>query len=202
MRPPRLALVVCLLLGSWSAPAWAQTDRRAFVHADLGFGSMEDDEGSLGKGLAFGAAIGGTLLDNVQIEFSATRMHHDRAVAISWEGHIASFVGRLIYRGGGPGSAVRWFAGAGAGYYAYEGTITDTIFPTITSTPTVERFDYSFGGLVYETGGGIEIAAGGNAFLRPELWVTIPRGERIGGGRTPEPPFLIARGTVVAGLRF
>jgi hypothetical protein len=187
----------------WRAPsAAAQGDHRAFVHADFGYGSMEDDEGSLGKGLAFGAALGGTIVDAVQAEFAVTHMHHERSVAISWEGTITSYVARIMYRTGGLGSTVRWFAGAGGGYYAYDGTISETIFPALASGPVVDRFDYSFSGLVYETGGGLEIMTGKNVFVRPELWATIPRGQRTAGGRTPELPFLIVRGAVVAGLRF
>jgi Outer membrane protein beta-barrel domain len=202
MQTGRIAVVVCLLVCWCASSALAQGDRRNFIHADFGYGSMEDDEGSLGNGLAFGAAIGRRLVDEVQAEFSVTRMHHQRAMAISWEGNITSYIARIMYRSGGVGSTVRWYAGAGAGYYAYDGTISETIFPSLSSGPVVDRFDYSFSGLAYETGGGLEIAAGKNVFVRPELWVTIPHGERTAGGRTPEPPFLIARGAMVAGLRF
>ncbi len=163
---------------------------------------MEDDEGGLGRGVALGGALGATIVDEVELEFSVTRMHHERSVAISWEGDVTTYVARVVYRSGGAGSSVRWFAGAGGGYYSYGGTISETTFPSASSGPVVDRFDYSFSGLVYETGGGLEFAAGGKAFVRPELWATIPRGERTAGGRTPEPPFLVIRGAVVAGLRF
>ena len=164
---------------------------------------MEDDEGSLGKGLAFGAAIGGTLLDAVQVEFSVTRMHHERSVAISWEGHITSYVARIMYRGGGPGSTVRWFAGAGrrllrlrrhdqrndlpVDFLRASGRSLRLFVPAAWSTKPAAAS---------------RSRPATTSFVRPELWVTIPRGARTAGGRTPEPPFLIARSAVVAGLRF
>jgi hypothetical protein len=186
-----------------SAPtALAQRHRTLYAHGDFGYGSMEDDEGSLGKGLALGAGFGGVIVDAVQAEFSVTRMHHERSLAISWEGDITSYIGRVTYRSGGPGSTKRLIAGVGAGYYSYSGVISETVFRAVSATPIVDRFEYSFGGFVYETGVGLEFAAGRNAFIRPEVWVTIPRGERTAGGRTPEPPFLIARGAVAVGLRF
>lgn len=201
MRSRATALFLVLVICSASS-AFAQRERRVSVHGDFGYGWMEDDEGALGKGLALGAAIGGAIVDEVQVELAVTRMHHERALAISWEGDITTYVGRVMYRTGGPTSTARLFAGVGVGYYAYSGVISETIFPTISSPPVVDRFEYSFSGFVYETGGGIEVAAGRNAFIRPEVWATIPRGERRAGGRTPEPPFLIARGAVVVGLRF
>lgn len=182
--------------------AFAQRDRHTYVHGDFGYGSMEDDEGGLGKGLALGGAIGGVILDELEAEVSVTRMHHQRTLAISWEGNIISYIGRVMYRTGGPGSTTRFFAGVGAGFYTYSGAISETVFPTLSTTPTVDRFKYSFRGFSYETGGGLEFVAGKNAFIRPELWLMIARGGRRAGGRTPEPPFLIARGAVVAGLRF
>ncbi|MGH9200059.1 MAG: hypothetical protein ACRD2A_02345 [Vicinamibacterales bacterium] len=191
------------MLVCWHAPsAFAQSDRRIYFHGDFGYGAMEDDEGTLGKGLALGAAIGGVIVDAVQVEFSVTRMHHQRSLAISWEGDITSYVGRVAYRSGGPGSTTRFIAGIGAGHYSYSGIISETIFPALSAAPIVDRFHYSFSGFVYETGLGLEFEAGRNAFIRPEVWVTLPSGERTTGGRTPEPPFLIARAAVVAGLRF
>jgi hypothetical protein len=195
-----VTLFVCLQL--CAASAFAQGDRRGYAHIDFGYGSMDDDEGGLGKGLALGGAVGTAIVDEVELEFSVTRTHHERSMAISLEGDITSYLARVLYRSGGAGSSARWFAGAGAGYYSYDGTISETTFPSASSGPVVDRFDYSFSGLVYETGGGLEFAAGRNAFVRPELWVTIPRGERAAGGRTPEPPFLMVRGAVVVGLRF
>lgn len=198
----RTAALFLVFLACSASSAFAQGDRRVYVHGDFGYGWMEDDEGALGKGLALGAAVGRTIVDEVQVEFAVTRMHHERALAISWEGDITTYVGRLMYRTGGPTSTTRFVASVGAGYYSYSGLISETIFPTVSSPPVIDRFAYSFRGFVYETGGGIEIGAGRNAFIRPEVWATIPRGERRAGGRTPEPPFLIARGAVVVGLRF
>jgi hypothetical protein len=163
---------------------------------------MDDDEGSLGKGFAFGGAIGGAIIDEVEAEFAVSRMHHQRSLAIGWEGDITSYMGRVMYRGGRPASITRWFVGAGVGYYSYGGIISETIFPTLTSPPIVDRFKYSVRGLAYETGAGAQFNTPRNLFVRPELWVTILRGARTAGGRTPEPPFLIARGGVVLGLRF
>jgi hypothetical protein len=44
-----MAVIVCL----WSASTFAQADRRGFLHGDPEYGSMHDDEGSLGAGVAF-----------------------------------------------------------------------------------------------------------------------------------------------------
>jgi OprF membrane domain len=202
MQTCRTALLVGVILCWCSLSAFAQGDSRGFVHGDFGYGSKDDDEGSLGKGLAFGGAIGGAIIDEVEAEFSVTRMHHQRSMAIGWEGDVTSYMGRVMYRSGGPASTARWFVGAGVGYYFYSGVISETIIPSLASSPSVDRFDYSLHGLAYETGAGAQFGAGGHVFVRPELWVTIARGERTPGGRTPEPPFLIARVGFVIGLRF
>jgi hypothetical protein len=193
-------LVITVLL--CASPAYAQADARVYVHGDFGYGSLDDDEGSLGAGRALGVAVGGAIIDEVQAEFSVIRMRHQRSIGISWNGNITSYMGRVLYRGGGPTSTTRWFIGAGAGYYSYDGVVSETIVPSLSSPPVIDRFDYSVRGLAYETGAGVEFTSGLKLFLRPELWVTIPRGERSSGGRTPDPPFLIARGGVVVGLRF
>ena len=202
MRTCRTAFLVSVILGWFPLSAFAQDEARSFVHAHLGYGSVDDDQGSLGRGLVYGGAIGGAIVDEVEAEFNVTRMRHRRTLAISWEGDITSYMGRVMYRSGGPRSSVRWFVGAGAGYYFYSGVITETIVPTLSSSPTVDQFAYSCRGLAYETGAGAEFETAGHVFVRPELWVAVARGERIAGGRTPQPPFLTARGALVVGLRF
>jgi hypothetical protein len=192
-----------VVLVAGSAPStFAQGTPRAHVHGTVGYGSIEDDEGALGRGVALGGAVGTAIVDELAAELAVTRMHHRRALAISWEGDITSYTGRLTYRTGAPASTLRFFAGVGLGYYHYDGVITETIFPSVSSTPIVDRFDYSFSGFVYETGGGVLLGVGPRVFVRPEVWATIPRGERTSGGRTPEPPFLIIRGALAVGLRF
>jgi hypothetical protein len=201
MRTCRVALITAsiLCLGS---PVFAQTNRRGYVHGGAGYGSMDDDEGSLGRGLSFGAALGGAIIDEVEAEFAVTRVRHRRDLTIAWEGDVTSYMGRVMYRTGGPQSAARWFVGAGVGYYSYAGVISETIIPSLTSNPVIDHFDYSFHGLAYETGAGAQFGGSGPVYVRPELWVTIPRGERASGGRAPQPPFLIARVGVAVGLRF
>ena len=98
-----VTLFVCLLLSA--SAAFAQSARRGYAHVDFGYGSMEDDEGGLGRGLALGGAVGTVIADAVELEFSVTRMHHERSMAISWEGDVTSYLARLLYRSGGAGSA-------------------------------------------------------------------------------------------------
>jgi len=200
-RPMRALLILLLLLPT---TVLAQSpDARLFVFGTAGIGSLGDDEGGLGKGLALAGSFGVALTNSVRAELSVARVHHERAGGIAWEGDATTVTGRLLYHFGSRSSRARVFAGGGAGYTHYPGAITSMVFGSFDASPRgIERFAFTINGPSYEGGGGVEIALGARAFLRPEAWVTIADGSRTSGTRSPEPPLFIARAAIGAGWRF
>ena len=200
LRAMRTLSILLLLLPSTTL---AQSpDPRVFVVGIAGVGSLGDDEGGLGKGLALAGAIGVVFTDSVRAELSVARVHHERAGGIRWEGDATTITGRLLYHFGSPVSRTRVFVGGGAGYTHYPGAITSEVFGATGASLGIERFAFTINGPSYEGGAGVEIGLGAKAFLRPEAWVTIAHGARSSGTRSPEPPLFIARAAIGAGWRF
>ena len=116
---------------------------------------------------------------------------------------MQTITGRMLYRFGAATSTTRYFAGAGAGSGHYAGTIVDPLHvpPVANGSVVITNYPNDLHGFGYEAGGGVEIALGKTAFLRPEAWVTIVNGTPA-GTRSPEPPLTTARATIGAGWRF
>lgn len=204
MRLPGPVFVVgaCVLMFSAIAhdEAWAQDQRRAYVFGSVGFGSLADDEGGLGSGVAAGGGGGWMISERIAVEVAATRTRHEQAGSLSWLGQPLTVTARGRYLFGSVAARTRPFVGGGIGYFRYPGTFTETVFSSPTTAPTLVSSDWLVTSVVVEGGAGVEIGLGRSFFLRPEAWMAIASPTRM--RPAPEPPYFMPRVAVSLGARF
>jgi hypothetical protein len=169
MRGSNVVVVGLLMAATlWPARASAQSsDARAYVLLGGGIGSLSDDEGGLGNGLAVGGALGWWLSDTVAIEGALTRIRHQRTGSLAWRGTPLTVMARVIKMWGTSTSRARAFAGGGGGYIRYTGTRTDTVFDAPNIGRTIEQ-EWRVQGLALEGGGGVHINVTRHVLVRPE----------------------------------
>ena len=192
----------CVLMFSALArgEAWAQDQRRAYVFGSAGFGSLADDEGGLGSGLAAGGGAGWMISERIAVEVAAIRTRHEQAGSLSWVGEPLIVTARGRYLFGGTAARTRPFVGGGIGYFRYLGTFTETVFSSPTSAPTLVSSDWLVTSVVVEAGAGVDVRLGRSIFLRPEAWMAIASPTRM--RPAPEPPYFMPRIAVTLGARF
>jgi hypothetical protein len=199
MRRAHFAAVVITLFASGPALCWAQPPARGYAFGGAGAGSLADDEGGLGSGVAASAGAGWWLSSSIAVEAAVSRVRHERDGSLAWRGTPATLTARVLKFWGSPAARVRPFAGGGGGYLRYTGTRTDTVFDAPTIGRTVDR-DWHVQGLAIQGGGGLHINLTRVFFVRPEVWLTLARPER--SGVAPEPPYTIPQVLLAAGITF
>lgn len=150
--------------------------------------SMWDDESHLGGGALVSGGVEKVLGSHafVEAELAAGHHHRDAGYLIA-DGTPILGVGRLAYRFGSPGSAVRPFASAGLGLVHSAGTLT-------WRGPAGQTRDWSITSVPYEIGAGVSIATRRSIAIGPEFrWMGIGGS----GSRTLlEQPMLMLRAGV------
>jgi hypothetical protein len=199
MRRAHLIAAVISILASGPALGWAQPAARGYAFGGAGAGSLADDEGGLGSGVAASAGAGWWLSSGIAVEAAVSRVRHEREGSLAWRGTPVTLTARVLKFWGTPAARVRPFAGGGGGYLRYSGTRTDTIFDAPNLGHTVER-NWKVQGVALEGGGGIHLSVTRSFFIRPEAWLTLSRPER--SGIAPEPPYTIPRVMLGAGVTF
>ena len=193
---------VCLLLCSAAAEseAWAQGQPRASVFGSVGFGTLADDEGSLGGGLAAGGGAGWTITDRLAVDVAVIRGRHEQTGSLSWVGRPLTVTARGRYLFGAAGARTRPFVGGGIGYLRYPGTFTESVFSSPMSPSTQVSSAWQVSSLVVEAGAGLEVRVGRSFFVRPDAWIAIASPTRV--RPAPEPPYSMARFAISLGARF
>jgi hypothetical protein len=192
----------CLLAFSATTPAEAraQNQPRANVYGSVGFGTLADDEGSLGGGVAAGGGAGWAINDRFAIEVAVIRSRHEQTGSLSWVGRPLTVTARGRYLFGAAEARTRPFVGGGVGYLRYPGTFTESVFSSPTSAPTQLSSDWLVSSVVAEVGAGLEIRVGRSIFVRPEAWLAMASPTRV--RPAPEPPYTMPRVAISLGARF
>lgn len=197
MRTVLVFAVMAIVVGA-AAPAMAQS--RGYVLGTAGYGSLWDDEGSLGKGAVFGGAFGWNLTDDFSIEGAVINARHERLGSLSWRGEPRSITARAIYRLGDPSARARLFVAGGGGYFRYPGTFVESTFAAPGLTPQFVSRDWLVTGRALEVGTGVDLTLGPLLLIRPEVWLAFGSGERT--SPAPEPFYTMPRFALSAGIKF
>lgn len=183
-----------------SAQATAQAAHSPWrVFAGVAFGSVYDDEGSLGNGPEVSVGIGHALTPRWSVEGVAFRHAHERTDAFRVDADVTGVIGRIAVHFGAEEAPARFFLAGGVGVARHGGTVGFVGGPP--ESPVVEpRRSFSATGLVTEIGLGVDVSLGRRVFLlRPQVRARWSSLERPDFG--PEPPYLSGLAGVSVGWR-
>jgi hypothetical protein len=168
-----------------------------------GFGTVMDDEGSLGGGPMVGASIGMFVHPRVRVGVDVMRVQHSRDLEFrAWEGTPLFVMARGEYISEGNGR-VHGIVGGGIGWMRYRGSTTEgPIFaPGINREGPRVTTRYSADGLAVDVNGGIRIDVTPRWSITPQGRFTHTEATR-GIQFLPEPPLWFFRAEAAIGYRW
>jgi hypothetical protein len=196
----RYQVAAIVLLATLPVAATALAQSHGYAFGTVGYGSLGDDEGSLGAGPVAGGGAGFDITDRLALEAAFTQSRHERVGSLSWEGEPIAITARVVYLFADRDARARLFVAGGGGYFRYQGTFTETRYDSPTSQPRLVSADWLITGHTLEFGTGLNLALGKILFVRPEVWLTFASGSRT--RPAPEPPYALPHAVVSAGLKF